>query len=171
LGIIPLIGSTLASYLFCCLDLIITRLFILHWIVGLIIALLVLLHLIMLHYSLSNHYNCINSISSLLFNMHSLIWKDCSAIIAWLLIAGLLLMLNPDYTGNVLNLIKPNIASTPINILPEWYLLMFYCWLRMVPIKALGLINVLNLLILMLSSIKIFLYWWIIISSLRWIED
>ena len=70
------------------------------------------------------------------------------------IILSLLLYYEPDILGNTDNQIIANPLITPINILPEWYYLLFYSCLRSFPNKYIGVIIVLNLLVVINIKLK-----------------
>ena len=56
------------------------------------------------------------------------------------------LLFNFEFLSNPVNNILANNLSTPLHILPESYFLLFYCILRAIPNKLLGVIGTLCLL-------------------------
>lgn len=49
-------------------------------------------------------------------------------------------MFNPNLLGDSLNYVPANKIKTPIHIVPEWYFLPFYCMLRCIHHKVLGIL-------------------------------
>lgn len=47
---------------------------------------------------------------------------------------------NPNYLGDCINYIMADDIKTPVHIVPEWYFLPYYCMLRCVPHKVLGIL-------------------------------
>lgn len=129
------------------------RIFILHYIIGVIILLLIGFHLFILHaYSSTNPL--VNSIS-LIIPFYCYFFKDVLFITYLLFIINVFIYYEPDLLGNCDNNIPANPFSTPQNILPEWYFLLFYACLRSYPNKIIGLYMVFILFMLIFNySIK-----------------
>lgn len=119
--------------------LIVNRLFVLHFLMGFVIGLLIIVHLLFLH----NYSSCnplVNNQSSYVFSFSLLFFKDMfiSFVIAALI--ALFLFYDPDIFGNADNLVPANPLATPTHILPEWYFNIYYAILRAFPNKLLGVI-------------------------------
>ena len=83
-------------------------------------------------------------------------WIRTRTLIKWLFITILFLICTflywePDILGNSDNQIIANPLSTPNNILPEWYYLLFHSRPRSSPNKTIGVILVLNILIIIIK--------------------
>lgn len=117
LSIIPLFGVYVGEFIWCSVDVIINRMFIIHLVLGLIIVFLILYHLFLLH-NFSSSNPLINNYS-LVVSFYLLFFKDVfvSNIIG--LLICYFLFLDPDYVGNADNNIEANALSTPNHILPE----------------------------------------------------
>ena len=139
--IIPLFGFYIGEYLWCSSLTIINRLFILHFLLGFIIGLLILCHLIILH-NFSSCNPLINNYSSFLLSFYLLFFKDVFVSYVIFLFISFYLFLDPDIFGNADNLITANPLSTPTHILPEWYFNIYYSILRAFPNKVLGVVVV-----------------------------
>lgn len=148
---IPLIGNYISTIIYPSYIIVVNRLFTIHYSLGIILLLLVLFHLFNLH-SLSSSDSIINNSISVLLPFNCYFIKDLLSSI-YLVIIYLLFMINSDdILSNSDNNIEANIFSTPHNILPEWYFLLFYCSLRCFPNKIGGLLIVLFLFILLISN-------------------
>lgn len=137
-----------------------------HYILPLIIASLVLIHLILLHNKGGTNPLGLNSVRSLsLIEFHPYYTlKDLFGF--GLLISFLLILISffPNLLGHSDNYIPANPFVTPNHIVPEFYLLFYYMGLRSIPNKTLGVFVLLSFLIVLgflpflhkgiLSSIK-----------------
>ena len=143
LSIIPIFGGLIIDLIWCSSQVILYRIFLFHFFIGLLIGLLILSHILMIH-SFTNSNPLISSNSSLIIPFYPFLYKDL--FILFSIIASVLtftLYFHPDILGNNDNLIQANSLLTPKNILPEWYYLCFYCCLRCFPDKSIGFIIVL----------------------------
>jgi quinol-cytochrome oxidoreductase complex cytochrome b subunit len=57
---------------------------------------------------------------------------------------------DPNYLGHPDNYIPANPLVTPPSIVPEWYFLPFYCILRSIPDKLLGVLAMLGSLLILI---------------------
>lgn len=129
---------------------ILNRIFIYHFLIGLVIGAFIFLHIYTLH-CISSSNPFINSSSSYQIPFTGYIFKDlfsCFLVFTFLFIP--FLFIEPDILGNSDNQILANPLKTPTNILPEWYFLLFYSCLRSIPNKQLGILIVVFLLIIIL---------------------
>ena len=108
-SIIPYCGNIIASLIWCSSEVIINRIFILHFMFGFLIGGLVILHPTILH--------CISS-SSPLINNHSFVipsaiffFKDCFSYMAVFIIYSTFLFIEPDILGNTDNPIPANFTD------------------------------------------------------------
>ena len=69
------------------------------------------------------------------------------------LLFSITLVLNPDAVGNCDNNIVADPFTTPHNILPEWYFLLFYCCSRSYPNKNIGVAIVILLIMLFIYEV------------------
>jgi ubiquinol-cytochrome c reductase cytochrome b subunit len=70
-----------------------------------------------------------------------LIIKDLfSFVLIFLSIYLYLVFFNPNKLGDSLNYVPADDVKTPIHIVPEWYFLPFYCMLRCIHDKVLGIL-------------------------------
>ena len=148
LSILPLFGLMIAELIWCSCNVIINRIFVLHFSLGFLIGCFIFVHLFVLH-SFSSSNPLLNSCSSLMIPFFPLFMNDCFvSLIGVSLFFSFFLFWEPDLFGNCDNLIFANPLSTPHHILPEWYFLIFYSCLRAFPNKTMGVIMVLLLFIL-----------------------
>jgi len=142
------ISHEIFDLLFCSSYYMLCRLFNLHWLIANIILLFILFHLLILH-SLSSWSSFLSHwfINSSIIRSHSLFFyfilvKDLfssSIIIYFISILFLLFPLLWEF-GNCDNNILAFPLSTPSHIVPEWYFLLFYSFIRGFPAKILGLL-------------------------------
>ena len=147
-SVIPLIGHMLSIYFLCSYTQILNHIIGLHFIVGYVLLLIVILHIVILHSICS-----INSIFSSIFIFNSSTWscyfiyfwpliimKDFSLTMCWVLILSCIFIVNASLFGNCDNSIPAYVLITPIHIIPEWYFLIFYSFIRSFPNKSLGIL-------------------------------
>ena len=150
LSILPYFGHLIIELIWSSSQVIIYRIFIFHYLIGILIGLLILLHLFILH-SFTNSNPLINSNSSIIITFYPFLYKDIFILLSIIgSILSIIFYLEPDILGNHDNLIQANSLLTPKNILPEWYYLCFYCCLRCFPDKFIGFIVVVALILLIL---------------------
>ena len=117
-----------------------SRFFSFHFIFPILILILVILHILFLHFKGSS-----NSISSPLdldkirFDPYFLI-KDFLRLILIIFILLFLILINPFYSVDSENFIEANPIITPNHIKPEWYFLFAYAILRSIPNKVGGVV-------------------------------
>ena len=123
---------------------ILNRIFIYHFLIGILIGLITIIHLLLLH-NYSNFNPLINN-NTLIISFYPFIFKDlyCSYFIL-LLIINTYFYWEPDILGNSDNQIIANSSITPNNILPEWYHSSSHSCLRSLPNKIIGIIIILVL--------------------------
>lgn len=153
-SVIPFYGPSIASWIWggYAVDYpTLSRFFSFHFIIPIIIAGLVIVHLILLHqFSSSSNLFTGEHIDSVSFYPYFFI-KDFLIILFFFTLLSYLVFFNPNLLGHPDNYIKANPLSTPLHIVPEWYFLPFYAILRSVPNKVVGVI-------LMFFSIILFLF-------------
>ena len=146
LSVLPFSGNTIAELIWCSSSVIINRIFIFHFFLGIFLGLIILFHIFFLH-AFSSSNPLLNSRSTMNIPFYPLLFKDFLIIFLLSILIFVFLFLEPDILGNCDN---HNIASpltTPHNILPESYFSCFHCWLRSFSNKTIGVIVVLILLI------------------------
>jgi len=141
LSTIPLIGSYIGEYLWCSSIVILNRIFVFHFSLGIIIGCIILVHIALLHSFSSS--NPLTNNNSILIPFFIYFFKDCSISYVIPLFISFYLFWEPDIFGNCDNLELANPLSTPNHILPEWYFWIYYCCLRAFPNKTMGVIIVL----------------------------
>ena len=148
-AVLPCCGVVIAELIWSAAWVILNRIFVYHFLIGILIGLVIVIHIILLHnFSSSNPF--INN-NTLIVSFYPFIFKDLySSFITITIIISVFLYWDPDILGNSDNQIIANPLITPNNILPEWYYLLFYSCLRSFPSKTIGVILVLNILIMII---------------------
>lgn len=140
---IPVIGNSIVIWLwggFSVGNPTLNRFYSLHYLLPLIILLLVVIHVLFLHVTLSNNPLGIQpDIDDTKFGPYFII-KDIFGIWLFVFIFGYFLFFDPNLLSHPDNYIPANPLVTPNHIVPEWYFLPFYAILRSVPNKLLGVI-------------------------------
>ena len=157
--IIPFIGLLLSDLIWCNSKVILNRIFSIHWLIGFIVVINLLIHIIILH----NYSSCnilFNSNSSLLIPFFPYLFKDYYSFHILLLFIILFYFIEPDYIGNFNNNIIANPLITPLNIIPESYLLIIYFIIRSIISKIIELL----LFLLFFSLLFFFLFYFFIFS-------
>lgn len=78
------------------------------------------------------------------------LFKDLITIFIFIIVLSIFVFFAPNVLGDSDNYIPANPMQTPAAIVPEWYLLPFYCILRSIPNKILGVICMLFALLALL---------------------
>jgi len=149
IAVLPYCGIVLSQLIWNNSWVILNRIFIYHFLIGILISLFIILHIIFLH-NFSSSNPLINN-NSIIISFYPIIFKDIwiSFMIISLMIT-IYLYIEPDSLGNSDNQIKSNSLVTPINILPEWYYLIYYSCLRSFSNKIVGVIIVLILILILI---------------------
>ena len=151
-AIIPCCGIIISELIWSAVWVILNRIFVYHFLLGILISLVIIIHIILLH-SFSSSNPSINN-TTLIVSFYPFIFKDLlSSLIFLLPIISTFLYIEPDNLGNSDNQVVANPLITPNNILPEWYYLLFYSCLRSFPNKIIGVIAVLNIIIMIACSL------------------
>lgn len=155
---IPLFGEEIVKWLwggFSVGNATLNRFFSLHFLIPIVIAALVLIHILSLHDNgSSNPLGIQNNKEKITFHPY-FSWKDTLAPSIILTLFIIMCFLNPFVLGDPENFNPANPILTPIHIQPEWYFLFAYAILRSIPNKLGGVIAlVLRILILIPLSIK-----------------
>ena len=149
---VPLIGDEIVVWLwggFSVGNPTLNRFFSLHYILPIVILLLVVLHVLFLHFTLSsNPIGILSDIDTTKFGSYFII-KDVYGIYLVLFICSFFLFFYPNVLSHSDNYIPANALVTPNHIVPEWYFLPFYAILRSVPNKLLGVILLLASILLL----------------------
>ena len=152
IAVLPCRGIIIAELIWSAGWVILNRIFVYHFAIGILITLIILIHIILLH-SFSSSNPSINN-NTLIISSYPFISKDLySSFITIIILISVFLYWEPDILGNSDNQIIANPLITPNSILPEWYYLLFYSRPRSSPNKSIGVILVLLLVLYLL------LYW------------
>jgi ubiquinol-cytochrome c reductase cytochrome b subunit len=126
------------------------RFFSLHYLLPFLLAALVVAHLIALHEHGSNNPNGVSSNGDR-YAMHPYFtFKDLVTIFLFFWLLSMIVFYFPNLLGHSDNYIPANPMSTPVSIVPEWYLLPYYAILRSIPNKLLGVIAMFGSLFILL---------------------
>lgn len=138
---IPYIGYNLVEWVwggFSINNVTLNRFFSLHYVLPFVILALVILHLILLHeFGSTNPLGLYFKVDHVTFSPYYTI-KDLFGVFIALLILSFFVFAIPNFLGHSDNFIKANPLVTPTHIVPEWYFLPFYAFLRCLPDKLLG---------------------------------
>jgi len=126
------------------------RFYSLHFLLPWLLAFFVLLHISYLHASgSSNPLGLSSGPDKVSFHCY-FSFKDAFGFTVLLSLLFLLILLQPQYFLEPVNLIPANPIVTPPHIVPEWYFLFAYCILRSVPLKLGGVIAILSSIFVLL---------------------
>jgi quinol-cytochrome oxidoreductase complex cytochrome b subunit len=111
-----------------------------HFLVPFIILVVVLVHLLFLHFRGSTSPRGSTSNRLKIKFGHIFLYKDVvNLILIWIL--WLWSLIYPDWSADPVNFIVSDLSNSPLHIQPEWYFLHFYAVLRSIPNKLGGLIG------------------------------
>uniref|UniRef100_UPI00315C7F19 cytochrome b n=1 Tax=Ceratozetella imperatoria TaxID=3127034 RepID=UPI00315C7F19 len=158
LSAIPLIGNDLVTWVWggpSVSQPTLNRFFSLHFLLPMVIAILVLIHLIMLHEKgSSNPSTTHTSMDKVKFNPIFTI-KDSLPMVGLALTMVIMCSNIPNILGDVENFNPANPMVAPVHIQPEWYFLFAYVILRSIPSKLGGVVALAaSMLILMVMVNK-----------------
>lgn len=149
---IPYIGNDVVQWIwggFSVSNATLNRFFSLHYLFPFILALLVIIHIVLLHENGSNSPIGINSNSDKVPFHSYFSYKDAYGFVLLFMLLSVLVFYAPNVLGDPENYIKANPLVTPVHIMPEWYFLFAYAILRAIPNKLGGVIAlVLSILVL-----------------------
>lgn len=149
---IPYIGNDVVQWIwggFSVSNATLNRFFSLHYLFPFVLALLVIIHIVLLHESGSNSPIGINSNSDKVPFHSYFSYKDAYGFVLLFILLSILVFYAPNVLGDPENYIKANPLVTPVHIMPEWYFLFAYAILRAIPNKLGGVIAlVLSILVL-----------------------
>nr|WOE90999.1 apocytochrome b [Zygocanna sp. MKL-2023] len=140
---IPYIGNDIVQWIwggFSVSNATLNRFFSLHYLFPFILALLVFIHIVLLHEQGSNSPIGINPNSDKISFHPYFIAKDAYGFILIFILLTILVFYIPNVLGDPENYIKANPLVTPVHIMPEWYFLFAYAILRAIPNKLGGVI-------------------------------
>ena len=101
---------------------------------------LILIHLVLLHISVSNSPIALNANTDKVpFDIY-FITKDFDGFVVLGMLLSVLIFYNPYPLGDPDNFIKANPLVTTVHVMPEWYILFAYATLRALPNKLGGVI-------------------------------
>ena len=142
---IPFIGDTIVTWIwggFVIDSNTLSRFFVFHYLLPLLIVGLVVFHIWALHQHHSNNPLGIDMktpADSIPFHPYYTI-KDLAGLGVFLIFYLSFVFFAPDYFGHPDNYIEANPLVTPPHIVPEWYFLPFYAILRSIDDKLLGVL-------------------------------
>ncbi len=141
----PLVGDAIVTWLwggFAVDNPTLNRFFSLHYLIPFLIVGVVFLHLWALHVHGSNNPLGIDRKGpqdSIPFHPYYTI-KDTFGLGVFMLFYMAFVFFAPNFFGEPENYIRADSMQTPLEIVPEWYLLPFYAILRSIPDKLMGVI-------------------------------
>lgn len=153
LSAIPVFGQDIVELIwggFSVSNATLNRFFSLHYLLPFLLAALALAHLIALHSPGSNNPNGVSSNGDRYAMQPYFIFKDLVTIFFFFLVLSIIVFFYPNLLGHSDNYIPANPMSTPVSIVPEWYLLPFYAILRSIPNKLLGVLAMFGSLLILL---------------------
>ncbi len=142
---IPVIGESIVFWIwggFSVNNATLNRFFSLHYLLPFIIAVVVLIHIYLLHFVGSNNplgIDCEGGLDKISFYPYFYV-KDLFGFFLFLLLYLFFVFYYPNFLGHSDNYIEANPMVTPSHIVPEWYFLPFYAVLRAIPDKLGGVI-------------------------------
>lgn len=150
---IPWIGNDIVALLwggFSVANPTLNRFFALHFLLPFVLAALVVMHLIALHLHGSNNPMGVSSLTDRVRFHPYFISKDLVGIFVLFLCLGLFVFFYTGSLGHPDNYIMANPLVTPASIVPEFYFLPFYCILRAIPDKLLGVIAMVGAILILI---------------------
>ena len=149
-AVLPCCGLVIAELIWSAAWVILNRLFVYHFIFSsLIIACLIIGHVLFLHFFSS--CNPFNNNYSIIISFQPFLIKDVMVMFIFLAVSfSSAFLAEPDLLGNSDNNIIANPLTTPKNILPEWYFLIYYSVLRSFHDKIASLLIILCLFLFLL---------------------
>nr|ACO06120.1 cytochrome b [Cephalonomia gallicola] len=182
LSSIPYLGNYLVQWLwggFSINNATLNRFFSFHFILPFIIFMMMLIHLMSLHfYGSSNPLGINSNLNKIPFHNY-FTFKDLIGLMMLMISILMLILINPNLLNDPDNFSIANPMITPIHIQPEWYFLFAYSILRSIPNKLGGVISlIMSIMILFtlplthknkINSISFYpmnkLYYWMFINT------
>lgn len=128
-----------------------TRFFSLHFLLPFVLAIIVLIHIILIHEKGSSNPLGVNlNIDKIPFHPYFTI-KDILGIILTLFIFSVIVLITPNLLIDSENFNIANPLVTPPHIQPEWYFLFAYAILRSIPNKFGGVIALATSILIIIS--------------------
>ena len=116
------------------------RIYSVHFLLPFVLLSLSIYHMLLLHVEGGSSPIGIENFDYISFYPYFII-KDIFALVFILLFIYLyLVFFNPNKLGDSLNYVPADSVKTPVHIVPEWYFLPFYCMLRCIHNKVLGIL-------------------------------
>ena len=176
---IPGVGPAIAQWLwggFSVQNATLNRFFCLHYLLPFVLAVVVVLHIYLLHKTGSTNPMGIDYMPNNVRFYPYFFFKDLAAFLVYLFVLFFIVCYFPNTLGHPDNYIKADPLVTPTHIVPEWYFLPFYAILRSIPDKLGGVIamfaSILILFLLPIIDPKLmgstprfsyfysFIFWW-----------
>ena len=149
----PYIGEDIVTWLwggFAVNNATLTRFFTFHFVLPMLIAASVVLHIVLLHSTGRNNPLGVSSNADKVpFHWYFTIKDILGFIIIFIGLLSLVLF-NPNLLGEPDNYVVANPIATPAHIVPEWYFLFAYAILRSIPNKLGGVLGLFSSLLLLL---------------------
>lgn len=140
-------------------DFLLRRIYLLHILLPFLLIILSLVHITSLHKLGSSNISVEHSgiirianteTTMIKLNLHPYIsLKDSFILSLSFLFLFFVTIYFKDWAGNPVNAILSNNMKTPSHIIPEWYFLVFYAMLKLIPHKTLGLLSIIILLLIL----------------------
>ncbi len=132
-----------------------SRFYVLHFITPFILAILTVVHIYLLHNTLSQSPLKIRKGLNYVYFHSFFTIKDLAGVRCFLIVLLSLIFFTPLIFREPEKYIKAKRLSTPLHIQPEWYFLFAYTILRSIPKKSLGILGLLrSMLILFIFPLK-----------------
>jgi len=150
---IPLIGDSIVQWLwggFSVDNATLNRFYSLHYLLPFLIAGLVIAHLVLLHTNGNTNPLGIDSKTDTVPFYPYLYVKDLFGFIVLMTLFTFVVYFYPNSLGHPDNYIPANPMVTPPHIVPEWYFLPFYAFLRSIPDKLGGVLAMGGALVVLL---------------------
>lgn len=155
---VPYVGKTATQWLwgnFSVSQPTLNRFFSLHFLIPILVAAIVIIHLILLHKTGSSNPLGLNPDTDKIKFFPYFAVKDIIPLFLLTILIFTVLSNFPNMLGDVENFNIARITSTPPHIQPEWYFLYAYAILRSIPSKLGGVLAILgSILILLVLTIK-----------------
>jgi len=119
-AVIPILGEVLVKFIWCSSSVILNFAITIHFLIGLIIILLIVIHVMYLH-NISSTSPRLNSMSSHVIPFFPVFFKDLFVVLLLFLFSSLNFFFEVESIyGNCQNLIPASPQTTPAHIVPEW---------------------------------------------------
>lgn len=153
---LPVVGSQVVRWIwggFRLSNATLSRFFMLHFCIPIMLLALVFIHLYFLHNNGRQNPTNISSKYNLLSFHHYFTLKDIYYFFVVFFLFERLIFLSPYFLGDPENFSMADMMSTPEHIVPEWYFLFAYAILRSIPRKGLGVVRILLAVTIILAPI------------------